>query len=205
MAIDHLGRDARNQGQTGYTMVEILVVAGIIAVMSAIAIPGIGRYLRNYQIRGAAQQVAAEIQAAKLLAVKKNVNFGVVFVVLSETTYQYFMEDKPLEGVPQDYADAFQGAIRTLPSGVAFTPGVGVNDAGFRFNRLGAMCDPDGSVTCPDLSDSAITPAPTGNYVSFVSGSGSLDGAHIDFSQPSSGLTMTLVVNPGGRVTVLNK
>jgi hypothetical protein len=82
---------------------------------------------------------------------------------------------------------------------------VGVTDAGFRFNRLGAMCDPDGGITCPNLVDSAITPPPTGNYVSFVSGSGTLDGAHIDFSHTITGLTMTLVVSPGGRVQVLNR
>jgi prepilin-type N-terminal cleavage/methylation domain-containing protein len=199
---------SRHGRQAGFTLAELVIVVGIIVVMSAIALPAIGRWIRNYKIRGAADQVAAEIQQAKLLAVKKNVNFGVVFVVLTETTYQYFMEDVPLKGQAQDYADSQQGTIRTLPPGVIFTPGVGTNDAGFRFNRLGAMCDPDtGLVTCPDLADSNITPAPTGNFVSVVTANPdpSLNGARIAFSEPASGLTMALMVTPGGRVAVLNR
>jgi prepilin-type N-terminal cleavage/methylation domain-containing protein len=205
MQMDHRLRSMKPGSPRGFSLIEMVVVVAIIMVLAATAVPALSHWLRNYKLRAAASEVAAEIQAAKLLAVKKNVNFGVVFVVLTDTTYQYFMEDKPQVGVPQDYADATQGAIRQLPVGVTFTPGVGTNDAGFRFNRLGAMCDPDGSVVCPNLADSAITPPPTGNYVSFVSGGGTLDGAHIDFSHNLTGLTMTLVVSPGGRVQVLNR
>ena len=131
-----------------------------------------------------------------------------VFVILSETTYQYFMEDIPLSGVRQQYATSQQGAIRTLPAGVVFAPGAGTNDAGFRFNRLGAMCDPDTTqISCPDLGDSNITPPPTGNFVSVGTGNAdpTLNGAQIEFNQASTGLTMTLVVTPGGRVAVLNR
>jgi prepilin-type N-terminal cleavage/methylation domain-containing protein len=208
MEMDHPMAGKRWGSQTGFTILELVIVIAIILIMSAVALPAIGHWFRNYTIRGAATQVAAEIQAAKLLAVKKNVNFGVVFVVLSDTTYQYFMEDIPLSGVRQDYATSQQGAVRTLPSGVTFTPAVGVSDAGFRFNRLGAMCDPaTGLVTCPDLSESDITPPPAGNYVSFVTGQADpmQNGAQIAFNQTSTGLTMTLVVTTGGRVAVLNR
>lgn len=78
MEIDHPERDSMTRMPAGFTLAEIVVVVGIIGVMSAMAIPMISRYVRNYTIRGAAEQVAAEIQTAKQLAVKKNVNFGVV-------------------------------------------------------------------------------------------------------------------------------
>ena len=208
METDRSGRNPVTRRQAGFTLIEILVVVGIILVMAGTAIPAIGRFIRNYQIRGAAEEVAAEVQAAKLLAVKKNVNFGVVFVVLSDRTYQYFMEDIPLSGIRQLYAGSQQGRIRTLPGTVTFDPAGGA-DAGFRFNRLGAMCDPDASdpLTCPDLADSAITPPPTGNYVAMVTGNANptLDGAQIKLIQSDTGLRRTLVITPGGRVAVLDR
>ena len=45
------------------------------------------------RIKGATQQVAGEIQAARNKAISKNVNLGVVFVTLSPTTYQWAVED----------------------------------------------------------------------------------------------------------------
>jgi prepilin-type N-terminal cleavage/methylation domain-containing protein len=207
MDIDHPRPDSMGRAR-GFSLIELIVVVAIIMIIAATSFPAIGRFIRNYQIRGAAEEVAAEIQAAKLLAVKKNVNFGVVFVVLTDRTYQFFMEDIPLSGQRQLYAGSQQGRIRTLPTGITFDA-TGGADAGFRFNRLGAMCDPDTGalLTCPDLGDSVITPPPTGNFVSFVAGNPdpTLDGARINLSQSDTGLTRTLVVTPGGRVKVLNQ
>lgn len=208
-----VARTAAQSRAAGFSLIELIVVIAIIATLASIAIPAIGRYIRNYTIRGAADQVAAEIQATRLQAVKKNVNFGAVFVVLSDSTYQYFLEDVPLSGIRQPYATSQQGPIRTLPTGVQFfaapVPAPPVSGEGLRFNRLGAMCDPDAgdALRCPDLSGSTITPAPAANYLAFdaTNADPSLQGALINLTQPTTGLTRTLVVTFGGRVRVLNR
>jgi type II secretory pathway pseudopilin PulG len=190
----------------GFTFLEIIVVVGIVLTMAAVSAPTISRTIRNYTIRGAANQVASEIQTARNLAIKKNVNFGAIFVVLSDTTYQYFLQDTQPPGAPADYPDSQLGPIRTLPVGVYFDPNPGgtTQDDGFRFNRLGAMCDPDGGVTCPELADSGA-PLPGPNYVGFDATAGvpaHLRGALIGLMQPDTGLTRQIVVSFGGRVQV---
>lgn len=190
----------------GFTLIELVIVLVIIGIMVAVAMPNLMGYMRNYTIRGAANQVASEIQTARTQAIKKNVNFGAVFVVLSDTTYQFFLQDTQPPGAPADYVDSQQGPIRTLPVGVYFdpTPGGTNQDDGFRFNRLGAMCVPDGSQFCDDLAGTGA-PLPGPNYVGFDATAGvpaDQRGALIGLTQPATGITRQIVVSFGGRINV---
>jgi len=165
-------------------------------VMAAVGLPAIGRYFRNYQIRNAARAVAAEIQAARTKAIMKNVNWGVLFVTLSPTTYRYIVEDDPAN--PATRTLNILGPIRTLPGDVRFS-NVGATDMSLRFDRMGVACDPGSNVAlCPNVA------AGGANFVRYVTGldAGSNTGWFIDLTQPSTGLTQTIRVLSGGRIQV---
>jgi len=181
--------------QSGFSIVELIVVVGIIAVMAAVGLPAIGRYFRNYQIRNAAREVAAEIQTARTKAIMKNVNWGVLFVTLSPTTYRVVIEDDP--AAPATPTTNIMDPIRTLPGDVVFSP-TGATDASVRFTRLGIACDPGSdTVLCPDVAIGA-------DYVRYATGTDSAadTGWFINLTQPSTGLTQTVRVLSGGRVSV---
>jgi prepilin-type N-terminal cleavage/methylation domain-containing protein len=195
----------------GFTLIELLVVVGIIAVAAALTLPQISRFLRNYQIRGATQQVAGEIQAARNRAISKNVNLGVVFLTLSDTQYQWAVEDdqtthsaaRPTIDTTFLNNKAQASPVFTLPQGISFSttcplPALptGSWDTGMRFNRFGGWCDPTGSVTtCPALGTGA-------NFVyNITSGNASYPGGSvICFLQDKTTLNRTVTVLPGGRV-----
>jgi prepilin-type N-terminal cleavage/methylation domain-containing protein len=185
---------SRPRRQAGFSMVELLVVLGVIALMSTVAIPAIARYMRNYRIRGATQQVAGEIGAARNKAITRNTNLGVLFVALSSTTYRWVIQDDPATpGVQQTLSTLLTmppqlGTLQTLPNGVQFQAGGTMPAIGF--NRLGGQCTP-GTRGCGSLSG-----APGTNYVA-VDAAGQ---ATVTLLQPDTGLRRTVTVTPGGRV-----
>jgi prepilin-type N-terminal cleavage/methylation domain-containing protein len=202
----------------GFTLIELLVVVGIIAVGAALTLPQISRFLRNYQIRGATQQVAGEIQAARNRAITKNVNLGVVFLTLTSNTYQWAVEDDQTgTGASRSSArptldttflnDKAQASpVFTLPQGIAFSttcpsPALPTGsgnawDTGMRFNRFGAWCDPTGTVSsCPDLGTGATF------VYNITSGNTAYPGGSVlCFTQTGTGLNRSVTVLPGGRV-----
>ncbi len=63
---------ARIISQGGFTLVEMLVVVGIVAVMLAMAIPGFSRMAARNEVQQAAREMAATLQTSRLLAMNVN-------------------------------------------------------------------------------------------------------------------------------------
>lgn len=76
-------REYRYDLRGGFTFAEILIVIVIIAIAAMIALPMIGS-MGSFQIRSAANIIAADLEYAKSMAIGRQKNYSVVFNPVNE-------------------------------------------------------------------------------------------------------------------------
>ena len=65
------------KGHKGFTIVELLIVVSLIAILSAVAIPALLKYQRDYKFWDYASQMEYLVKSAKILAMERTTNVGV--------------------------------------------------------------------------------------------------------------------------------
>ena len=82
---------------SGFTLIELVVVIALISILSAIAFPMLSQWLPSYRLKGAVQILYADLQKAKLHAVKTNrdvtFNFSAVASCTTPTSYTFSDSD----------------------------------------------------------------------------------------------------------------
>ncbi|MGD2271325.1 MAG: GspH/FimT family pseudopilin [Desulfobacterales bacterium] len=59
-------------GKSAFTLVELMIVIGIVALLTAVTVPSLIFWLPKYRLNSAVNELQATIQAARLRAVKDN-------------------------------------------------------------------------------------------------------------------------------------
>jgi prepilin-type N-terminal cleavage/methylation domain-containing protein len=208
-----------NGRANGFTLIELLVVVSIIVIVSAASIPMGLNFVRHYQVTGAAQNVAAQIQMSRGQAVKRNTQRGILlnFNYPAADGYQFTsLDPSPWDGnwdggVYPNYAplrytegDLNFGAVPVPPNntldpdpvnGVMSPHGVPaqlpqeIRFDAGAFNAL--LFRADGSVRAVNAAGGGA-PVVTINGLEF----------EIRITDPRTNLTRLITVTRNGRVTV---
>jgi Tfp pilus assembly protein FimT len=131
------------RNDTGITIIELMVVIGIMAILAGIAIPGFIGWLPNYRLRSAADEVQSTLQNARLRAIRENAIVRVNFD-FGNDTYLAFIDN----GANAD--NGTQEADEVMVKNGQMPAGIDLQDSGLggavRFTRRG-FPDASGDIT----------------------------------------------------------
>jgi prepilin-type N-terminal cleavage/methylation domain-containing protein len=77
--IGKLAVGLRVKRKGGFTIVELVVALAIMGIAVSVAIPGFSRWLPDYRLKAAATDLYANLQLAKMSAVRDNAEWAIAF------------------------------------------------------------------------------------------------------------------------------
>jgi type IV fimbrial biogenesis protein FimT len=127
---------------SGFTAFEVAVTLAVVAVLASISMPSFLKWLQGHRLRGAAINLTADLEMAKIRAMREG---SFVAVQLAAGAYTIFIDNGSGGGVAGDMIqNGTERAIQTrqLPAGVSVALGelTLVNNR-IRFNSRGLAPD----------------------------------------------------------------
>jgi prepilin-type N-terminal cleavage/methylation domain-containing protein len=81
----------------GFTLVELIVALSILGILCSIAIPAFSGWLPDYKLKGAVRDLYSNMQLTKMLSIKQNDSYRLVFNTGGEGSYKIVRPDGTTE------------------------------------------------------------------------------------------------------------
>lgn len=103
----------------GFTIIEVVIVAVLIGIISAIAIPRFGKVMTKLKMKASGRDIISQLRLARSYAVSQKEPFGVYF----DTENNQFLLFKDLVSLSSQTYDSGDSTIKTftLPGDINFS------------------------------------------------------------------------------------
>jgi prepilin-type N-terminal cleavage/methylation domain-containing protein len=140
----------QKRAASGFSLVEILVVLAAVAILAGLATPAMVTWKQQQQLNGAAANLAADLEQAKMRAIRENAFVAVLFTAAS---YTIFVDNGAGSGEPGDWMHSGDEALvqqRSLPPGVQLRmTDLTLANGRVRFNGRGFPLDVAATASIP--------------------------------------------------------
>lgn len=97
--------------ESGFTIIELMIVIVVIAIIIAIAAPSFQKMLERNRLKSAVEEVKSDLQLAKSEAIKRSTN--VSFSLTTGTPWSYTVDSIPVKTVSGDQFEGVSVASNT--------------------------------------------------------------------------------------------
>ncbi len=129
--------------QSGFTLIELMILIAIMGIFAGIAIPNFLSYLPKSRLNGAARQVMGDLMAARMKAVSQNTMVTVAW----DSNHEYKIGGDPPIDIWSNYHDVTIGSV----SGGSFSSN---SFSSINFLSRGTMQPGGGSIGLTNSVDS---------------------------------------------------
>jgi prepilin-type N-terminal cleavage/methylation domain-containing protein len=150
----------------GFTLMEIMVVASLILIISAFSIPKLIQFWQDWQLRSAAAEVAALTQQTRISAARANATYPMRFRMVGSLQQVYIdLNNNSALDTNEPYIDLPQSVTGAsgAPSGGAGQPSaytlVGDTSSGTPFDNSNVIAYSPRGLPCNYSSSVCATPA----------------------------------------------
>lgn len=140
---------------SGFTAFDVAITLAIVAILASVSMPSFLKWLQAHRLRGAAINLMADIEMAKVRAIREG---SFVSLQLAANSYNVFLDDGDGGGVAGDMIRNGSESLvqdRRLPAGVsiALSDLTLANDR-LRFNSRGQASDLAAAELIPLVNES---------------------------------------------------
>ena len=104
---------------SGFTLIEVMVVIGVIAILAALAVPNFNRWMPKRRLSAASQDILSAMQYTRSRALRDNASVGLLFDDVNDT-YSVFVDNGAGANAGNAIQDGDEPTIRSgqMPTGI---------------------------------------------------------------------------------------